>query len=410
MTQVDDARAMELFEKATEKELHGLMSDAVRLYRAAFKINDQIDLLYRQQKVPKALQKLKQEHGKNVSTRLDEEKLRHINVDRLLLSFENEEAKSPDPTNPDHYDESHMAIKFANLGFADHPISVPSVSPLVHLPSEVWHRILDILLTTQPEAWFRFGITCKRNAYLAFGTEMWRALCYKIYPRQVYEENQLVGNGNGNGNGLSLNGQVVPSDPLEVLPLYLSWKNMLQTRPFAKFLGCYISVVNYYSEGAREEFSLSWTNPVRTVTYYRYLRLYPDGTCVMALTTLEPAKVVSQLLRKNTNRCILPENTTTDNAAKEPHRIFHGKWTISTEAHVHIEVNEGSVPYYSFHYRFLVRSLGNAHHSKLAWMSYYAVRKRMSDDDDREGEVVDFALKNETAFKFLRVRSYDLTN
>lgn len=404
-----DRQAMELFELAIEKELHGSMSDAVRYYREAFKINDQIDRLYRQQQVPKAVEKLQQEHGKNVTRKVDEEKLKLINVDQLLKLFEHEEFHPPDPNNPDHYDESHMAIKFANMGIdgGDEIADAKPVLPLLHLPSEVWLYTLEILLATDPELWFAFGITCKKHAYLAFAqSAIWRRLCYSVYPKLVYEENV----------GILTKELPVPLDPLAYLPLYgNSWKQILFERPFVKFLGCYISVVNYYSEGARPEFSLSWTNPVRTVTYYRYMRFYPGGECVMALTALEPAKVIPQLLRKNQLKCILAQPELRDSshivAAKEPHKIFKGEWTISTEGDVNIRVDQGSVPYYTFYYQFQVKLLGGAvKHGKLSWVRYYAIRKKMADNDDREGEQVEFSMKNEKPFKFLRVRSYGADN
>lgn len=396
-----DRRALELFELAMERELLGLMSDAVKYYREAFKINDHVDLVYRQQKVPKAIEQLTQEHGKNAGHRIDEAVLRKIDVDLLLLSYEHEEAQSPDPTNPDHYDENHMVVKLANLGMDKHEFveERTPTSPLVHLPREVWSTILEILVLTDPELWFRFGVTCKKNAFLAFALLLiWAQMCHLVYPSQVYEEN--VG---------FLGDLPVPANPMDILPQYgHSWKQMLRDRPFIKFLGCYISVVNYYSEGGRQEFSSSWKNPVRTVTYYRYLRFYPDGTCVMALTALEPTDVVPQFLRKNKLRRILanPDSKEHINLAKEPHKIYHGHWAISTSGEVSVKVEDGPVVYCTFHYRFQIKNMASIRHAKLSWINYYAVYK----EEEREGELVDFSLKNETAFKFLRVRSYSTDN
>lgn len=408
-------KAMELFELAMEKELHGLMSDAVKYYREAFKLNSRIDLLYRQQKVPQAVQKLKQEHGKNFSKKIDQLLLRSINVDELLALFELEEAHAPDPNNPDHYDESHMAIKFASMdiGGEDRVVDLGLVLPLIKLPNEIWVHVLDIVVSSDPELWFSFGVTCKKHAYLAFASsELWSRMCYLVFPKQVYEEN-VISRGHDNRISHGIGELPVPSDPLALLPAYNnSWKTLLHDRPFVKFLGCYISVVNYYSEGARPEFSLSWTNPVRTITYYRFLRFYPQGRCVMALTTLEPTKVVPQLLRENTLGCLLanPE-LDVNHATAQPHRIFQGTWTISTEGEVEVRVDSGSVPYYTFFYRFKVGHVGGTtRHNKLAWMRYYAIRKKMFPEDDREGEHVDFSLRNEKSFKFLRVRSYAVDN
>ncbi|GEQ70050.1 hypothetical protein JCM33374_g3726 [Metschnikowia sp. JCM 33374] len=400
-----DARAVQLFEKAIEKESHGSMSDAVKYYREAFKLNERVDLIYRKQTVPQALEKLRDEEGKNASRKVDETKLKAINVDDLLLSFANETPQAPDPSNPSQWDEGHVAIKFANMGLdgEDRVADVKPVSPLIKLPSEVWISVLQILLWQDPEAWFKFGITCKRNAFLAFHTsDIWRQLCYSVYPKQSYEENV----------GFLGRNLPVPMDPMVMLPQYNNvWKQMIRQRPFLKFLGCYISVVNYYSEGGREELSTSLRNPVRTITYYRYLRFYPNGACVMALTRLEPGVVVGQFSRANKLRCLLanPESrdVTKVNPSVEPHKIFHGRWTLSTEGKVHVTVDSGSVPYYQFHYEFFVKNLGGIpNHSKLAWDTFYAIWKEYPGSEERAGEKVEFSLKNEKDFKFSRVRSY----
>lgn len=400
-----DARAMQLFEKAIERELHGLMADAVKYYREAFKLNDRVDLIYRKNTVPQALEKLRGEEGKNASRKVDQQKLNAIDVDQLLQSFANEPAHAPDPNDPGHWDEGQVAIKFASMGLngKDQVADLKPVSPLINLPSEVWIHILQLLLWQEPEAWFKFGITCKKNAYLSFHTsEIWRQLCYLVYPKQCFEENV----------GFLGKHLPVPMDPMVVLPQYdSSWKQMIRQRPFLKFLGCYISVVNYYSEGGREELSTSMRNPVRTITYYRYLRFYPGGACVMALTRLEPTVVVGQFLRKNKLRCLFANPDSRDvtkvNPNAEPHKIFHGRWTLSTEGKVHVTVDSGLVPYYEFHYEFFVKNLGGMpNHAKLAWDTFYAIWKVYPGSEERAGEKVEFSLKHEKDFKFLRVRSY----
>lgn len=395
-----DTRAVELFEQAIEKEQHGLMLDAVRFYREAFKLNEKVDMLYRQEKVPETIRQLQKKHGKNVARRVDEAEVRKINVDKLLRLWEHEEARAPDPEDPDSED---LAIRIGNINLNTHPVFGDKPAPITDLSGEVWTHVLEILLHTDPEAWFALGMACKKFAYLAFGTlAIWRLLARLVYPKQVYEENK----------GLRKN-LPVPKDPEVMLPQYNHlWRQMIRERPYVKFYGCYISVVNYYSEGARDDNSLLWTNPVKSNTYYRYLRCYPDGQCVMALLTLDPPKVIPHLLRENPTKCIvdLPD-LAKFNPEKYPHKIYLGFWSITTDGHVLVEITQGSVPYYTFHYQFQIKSLGGVlNHSKLAWVQYYAVRKRMRENDDREGEVVQFSLKNECAFKFSRVRLYTLEN
>lgn len=419
----EDNEAIALFEKGIEKESHGSMSDAVEFYRKAFRINEKVDLLYRTKRVPHNVYKLKQQGGKNIAKRVDEAKVRSIDVDKLLESFLNAEAHAPDPNNPDQQHDDMVTIKFQNLDLdADTIKNLKPISALMHLPNDIWMHIFEILLITNPESWFNFSITCKKNAFLGLGSKnIWRKLCYLVYPQQVYYENKLYlesMQAPGMSDSLSL---PVPYDQLMILPQYQnSWKYMLRNRPFIKFHGCYISVINYYSEGGKAEFSSSWSNPVKTITYYRYLRFYPDGTCVKVLSTLEPNRVIPNLLKYNSQKSLIPTvvdpsaktvMTNTQVPTKESHNIYHGKWTISTNGEIHIEINEGSVPYYNFHYHFQIKSLGGIFkHSKLNWITYYAIRKKLSQDDDREGEETEFPLKNEKAFKFLKVRSYKVDN
>ncbi|CAK9441030.1 uncharacterized protein LODBEIA_P48990 [Lodderomyces beijingensis] len=373
-----DYEAIHYFEKAIEKEAQGLMSDAVENYRKAFKLNERVDTLYRSWKVPTTIKKLTNERGKNVMTRVDEKVVAKINVKSLIASFEHIDAEAQCQSEGPK-DKSDVASSVA-----------VSVSPLVRLPNDIWLYILEILVISSPESWFQMAITCKKFAYLGLGTSsIWRILCQLVYSKQVYEENQ---------GRFEL---AIPLDQTEIVPQYGGWRNMLLQRPFVKFHGCYISVVNYYSEGARGESSLSWTNPVRTITYYRYLRFYPDGTVLKVLSIMPPNQVVSHLQRDS--RTIPYEDKS--EKEKESHKIYRGKWTISSTGEVHIRIDNGSVSYLIFHYYLHVKSAGIHKHGKLNWNKYFAVRKE-TPDDDRSGEMLDYSIRNEKPFKFSRVKSY----
>ena len=53
-------------------------------------------------------------------------------------------------------------------------------------------------------------------------------------------------------------------------------------------------ISHIYRPGTSET---GWNQPVHLVTYYRYLRFFPDGTIVKHLTTNEPTHVVRNLDR-----------------------------------------------------------------------------------------------------------------
>jgi hypothetical protein len=444
-----DHEAITLFQNASEKESLGMMSEAIDLYRKAYKLNEQVDILYREREVPQASHRLKQEVGKNILKKVDEQKVKKINVTKLLDSFEGIDAHAPDPNNPDDNEEV-LTIKFANLGQENREelADIKPISPLTRLPHDIWWLVFEILVLTSPEAWFKMSITCKKFAHLGLASsDIWRKLCYLVYNNQTYVENQYVqqipedqesqenesrehGEGVFQPNLVSLPGNTlvdmdlpIPRDLVKILPQYNdSWKNMFHNRPFIKFLGCYISVVNYHSEGGNAVFTNSWTNPIRIITYYRYLRFYPDGTCIKLLTTLAPDKVVPYFLKTSQtidplhtqasrNQSDLTHTQVVTAISKESHRIFHGKWTISSDGEVNIKIENGSVPYYIFHYNFNIKSVGGiSKFNKLTWSNFFGIRKQMTEDDDREGEITSFAIRNEKPFKFLRVKSYNVDN
>ncbi|KAI5955132.1 hypothetical protein KGF54_001693 [Candida jiufengensis] len=380
-----DHEAIALFEKAIEKESQGLMSDAVENYRKAFKLNEKIDSLYRSVKVPTNIKKIVDERGKNVMTRVDDKIVARINVDKLIASFADIEVQA-----------GGLDLAFSNLSI-DH---AQPPSPLTHLPTDIWLYILEILVLTNPESWFMMSITCKKFAYLGFNTSVWRTLCNTIYPAQIYEENLIYLASQTSSQTIEL---PIPKNQLEILPQYdNSWKKMLHERPFIKFHGCYISIVNYYSEGGKSEFSLSWTNPVKTITYYRYIRFYPDGTMIKVLSVLPPNQVVSWLSKE---RKSIPHEDTHD---KESHKIYSGKWKINSAGEVHVQIDNGSTSYLTFHYYFQVKNLGHFKHGKMNWIKYFAVRKSTGDDDDRVGEIMEYSIRNEKPFKFSKVRSYKI--
>ncbi|CAH6720804.1 F-box protein Hrt3p [[Candida] jaroonii] len=364
-------------------EAQGLMSDAVTLYRQAFKLNERVDLLYRSNKIPQV---------KKITNPINEELVKKINVEKLILSFQDSEPTSPSLIDDNGEDEEgQLTQKFSKL--------MTGPSPLTKLSNDIWIYIMEILIEKSPESWISLSLVCKKFAYLGFSPSIFRHLATMIYPPQRYEENEEL------DYQLSTTDDdlPVPKNQLKILPSYNnSWKYMLFHRPFIKFNGCYISIINYYSEGSRAEFSNSWTNPVRTITYYRYLRFFPDGKVLKVLTTLEPTRVIPHLQRSN---YVVSNILDQVKGNRDGHRIYHGRWIMNTDGEVHITIDEGSVPYYIFHYHFKIVNMGHNRFGKLSWIKYYTVRIQGEEEDI--GEVSELGLKNEKPFKFSRVRSYE---
>lgn len=333
------SEAISLFELAIEKEADGRLQDALGLYRQAYKLDDKVDISYREvEKEKREAERFEQE----------EEREEESNSDEFLLP----------------------------------------PSPFLEFPQDIWIYIISILVIKHPESWINWSLTSRKNHSVSFDSRIWRLLCKLVYPAQILNEKR-------DPSELSLGGlSLVDSDKKKklgalhqlhsLLPVYKTWKNLYATRPFIKFNGYYLSVINYYTEGVSN--NLSWTTPVRTITYYRYIRFYPDGTLIKVLSALEPDKVVPFLLKSH--------------SSIEDQKIFTGFWSINDEL-VEIVIPNGSVPYYTFYYHFQIKNLSTRKHAKLTWIDYYAIRKKMHPDDLREGQRDDFGLRNEKSFKFI---------
>lgn len=375
--------ALDLFEIASAKESIGQLSDASDYYWKAFKLDEKVDLKYRErffklynveesQKMFKAKERLKRVPPADPHIRPLE--LNRTELLKLLESY------SECEYIPDNEDKPVMLAK---------------------LPYEVILRILDVLLVSDTPSWLNFSITCKKLAYVGFlEKSVWSKLCQLAYERQNYVDN----------------------DEAKFKYLIKSqWDNnyykMLSERPFLKYRGVYISKVTYMKEGARSENSNSWTLPYRMISYYRYYRFYADGTCLKIITVLEPKKVIpklhkgykvtedEELMKENLQfEAEIRENGTNkspvDNfSGRSWLRIFSGTYAISLQGDV--ETNcDGPVEKYRFIDKFKIVNSGKYHrHNKLQWvdLGFYDTVNRTHSSLNRD---------NEKDFVFSRVKSY----
>jgi F-box protein 9 len=183
-----------------------------------------------------------------------------------------------------------------------------------------------------------------------------------------------------------------------------SWRQLFRSRPRIRFGGCYISTVNYTRAGANSTNTLTWGAPVHVVTYFRYLRFFRDGSCISLLTTSEPVDVVHHLTRANLHAhhstgSMLPNAVMKD--------ALRGRWRLSSlkcdghEGELFVET-QGANLKYTYHLHLALTHAGKgARNNKLAWKGFWS-KHRMTDD------VAEFALRNDRAFYWSRVKSYGI--
>ncbi len=326
---------------------------------------------------------------------------------------------------------SHLIASFVSLSIppAEPPIegSPPPPCPISSIPSEV---LVDILLQTaivDVASFAHLSLVCKSFAYLvATEDHIWKRVC--------------LGSEYGFGAmryawGCSISGNVLPTgldtfslgflslapkhDPtlspffFPLSPTYPTYAIMFRQRPRVRFNGCYISTVNYIRPGASTASQVSWNTPVHVVTYYRYLRFFRDGSCCSLLTTAEPPDVVHYLTKEN---MCLQEHGQGALPSAVMRYALRGRWRLSgnqqglseeekeEEGTVHIETAGVDPDKYIYKMELALKSAGRARgtrNNKLNWKGFWSYNK-LTDD------WVEFALRNDKAFFWSRVRSYGM--
>lgn len=315
-------------------------------------------------------------------------------------------------------------------------------SQVGELPEEILSKILGYVAIIDVTAFARLAQVCKRLTFLVLTEEsIWKQVATKSevgFQAMHYDfacemngtpidvnDVQATALSHPDVNSEDIDSEVptmstkstLSFDSLSmdlVLSKYgSSWREMFRSRPRIRFNGCYISTVNYTRAGAANTNSLTWGAPVHIVTYYRYLRFFRDGSVISLLTTLEPGDVVHHLTKSNMHShhradSMLPTAMMRD--------ALRGRWRLSgpasshsdtqtgeneVEGDVHVETL-GVVPKYTYRMHLSLAHAGkSARHNKLAWRGYWS-HNRLTDD------VAEFALKNDRAFYWSRVRSYGM--
>ena len=125
----------------------------------------------------------------------------------------------------------------------------------------------------------------------------------------------------------------------------------------------------------------TYNQPVHMVTYYRYLRFFPDGTILKYLSTDEPAHVVKSLTPELNRR-----------------QVFRGHFE-QNEGRIYVEMKDKLRPREDFRMVLNIKSTHRGRHNKLAWVEYASVTEGLEDETL-------YDLKMMKPYFFSMVRSY----
>ncbi|CAI4035030.1 hypothetical protein SMKI_12G1680 [Saccharomyces mikatae IFO 1815] len=333
-----DPRAKEaitIWERGVLKEKDGSMSDAINFYRSALKIHDNVELLYRR--------------------KLHDEWILHKKLSRLSVVPDNSKEQNETDEGDFHVeDDSELQ-----------PCWILEI-----LPNDILLRIVERVVSISGEAWVNLSMSCSTFNKLCFHNSMpFKTFASYIYSKQTYDERAM--DLNGITNISTFEKEMWQGDD----------SHMLRERPYIKFEGIYISVVNYVRYGSNAEGSLSLLNPVHMITYYRYLRFYENGQCLRLLTTEEPSVVVKHFGKEN--------------KPKHSHICY---WSLGFDYDFgHLKVTRSDEKY-TFIEELQIKNQGTRRYQRLKWLNSTVV--------DREGNASSCSLRNEKSFFFSRVKSF----
>lgn len=386
--------ALEVYQLAVVDERKGKLGEALVNYRRAFKLNPDVDLAYRAY-----LRRSTREEGEYrelapfIGTEEEFEFTNHLylNEDYAPSQIDSGEA-SPEKReiNWEKLDPMHTLIqtfldedyrleaqgledKFDQLQLEEKGLRKIQFEPadperacyLMQLPDSLMLRVLHFLQLSDIQAVGRFSCTCIKGLFLARDNVLWATYGKMLYhpATALYRSFRLK----------------LPTTPLQT---YVDrwyggrWRLFLIDYPRVRFDGLYISTCTYIRQGASEE---TFSQPIHLITYFRYLRFYPDGTCLSLLTVSEPSQVVHRVYKGSPIREMLAGNY-----ALLPNEVD-------------ISVGGPHRPGITFHLSLELKSTSRGRHNKLSWLGYHS--------RDKE-DVTYYSLKQFKPYYFSKVRSY----
>ncbi|KAG0637625.1 hypothetical protein HOY80DRAFT_971873 [Tuber brumale] len=425
----DPEGALEHYERAVEKESEGSLGESLNLYRKAFRIDYNVDSRYREKHFPRPPPSSAKKRTPLATT---------------PSSQPSAPASAPTPASlaSGSKEMSELIASFVGVQIQPAPVAQPNengaaigkgkgreteteeeeagFSPLAMLPFELLLQVVRNVALTDIASFARLAQVCKAFAYLVITEQsIWRAVCEKTFSRMVWDWGVTVGGdpiekplllegpnnevlrvrgGEYEDEGEEQEKREIPIDEKEALKYGENWRKMFMIRPRVRFNGIYISTCNYVRAGA----SQSWNTPVHIVTYYRYLRFYPNGTVLSLLSTCEPAEVVHGFNKMSLTPAHLgglPVSSTSWGKY-----VSKGRWRMDKDGQLDVETEAPMMDKYLFRMALKVKAIRSGRRiggvNKLVWEGFWSWNI-ISDD------LAEFSLRNDKPFFFSRVGSIE---
>jgi len=245
-------QAREYFLQGVQHEQNGKLYDAIKFYKKAVNLVPDIE--------KEAFQFTGRQAGNN---------------NKQGASGENAKMKLETPSDDGDVEVENLTIKFSTVKLDNQPLIQPQVpvqgTHIGQLPSEVINYILKWVVSSDLD--LRSLEACAavcRGFYLAArDEEIWRLVCVRVWGPSILSRKQDL------------------------------WRDRYLSTVKVHFNGVYISKTTYIREGERSFQDHESYRAWHMVEYYRFIRLFPGGRCLMAISAEDPGLTCKLLSNKN---------------------------------------------------------------------------------------------------------------
>ncbi|KAI9222238.1 hypothetical protein BC828DRAFT_404221 [Blastocladiella britannica] len=349
-------KAMSLYESGLDHEQAGQLSDALRFYRAAFKLDADVDIRHRDNvrahmaTADAAAAAAAAEAAKFVS-------------ETTTVSLAAGSANNSDDVVafPDGFLAWVTAMRHMHLPLLPYSPDLHPHVPISVLPDDLILQVLSSAIAADPAAFSALSRVCQKFAVLAREPTVWRQVCVDHYVHRRQEISR------------------VPRD---------DWIMFFRSEPRVRFEGAYVCACRYIRPGFSDS---SWSAPTQLIEYFRYLRFFRNGTALAHMTPTPPRSAVKNLHL----------------AAAQTHEGYqYGTYMLEGDI-LHIEMKDKHRPGTDFRIRLLVQGSRRRTNRgvKLQWVSY-SVTMLMGMPGHKVPEETEMDVREFRDYSFAKVKSY----
>ncbi|KZT20088.1 hypothetical protein NEOLEDRAFT_1182822 [Neolentinus lepideus HHB14362 ss-1] len=365
--------AIDVYRRAIQHEQGGNLDEALRLYRQAFRMDDNVDKAHR--KVEKLEELRIQAKKASIATATTVESGadvaspseviidgKTLDLSPLFISTDEKRTYGVDAVVTGKLADLLETFP-KDLGFQ--PEDEKAKLHIQKLPDEL---LIDVLRRLDHTSVERFATVNKKARMISLDSTIWREFVHETYkPPQIPDERDIK----------------------NFVQHYLyDYRRVYIEQPRLRLDGVYIAVCHYVRQGLSQN---AWVNISHLITYHRFLRFFPDGQVISLLANEEmtPQQIIPLL-----------------KSSLRMKGMTIGNWRLEgTTVYITDLIDPSSLDVsrtskrYAFQMTLSLRSRPLGRWNKLVMSTYETV-------NIETGETELLPLKHDRPFWFSKVRSY----